>query len=60
MDPFDIFISELLENINIEFNLSRNSKKLISFLNKEYKFIDDEKDVNTISYCFDCEYFFLK
>jgi protease-4 len=60
MDPFDIFISEFLKNINIESSLSKNSKKLISFLSKEYKFIDEEKDINNISYCFDCEFFFFK
>ena len=60
MDPFDIFISEFLKNINIESSLSKNSKKLISFFSKEYKFIDEEKDINNISYCFDCEFFFFK
>jgi hypothetical protein len=60
MDPFDIFISEFLKNINIEASLSKNSKKLISFLSKQYKFIDEEKDINNISYCFDCEFFFFK
>ena len=52
--------SEFLKNINIESSLSKNSKKLISFFSKEYKFIDEEKDINNISYCFDCEFFFFK
>jgi len=60
MDPFEIFISELIDNLDIKIDLGRNSKKVLNLINSGYKFIDEDKEINMISYCFDCEYFFPK
>ena len=43
MDPFDVFINELLENINIEINLDPRLKIINSNLEKHLKLIDPEK-----------------
>ena len=60
MDPFEIFISELIDNLDMKIGLGRNSKKVFNLINSGYKFIDEDKEINTISYCSDCEYFFPK
>ena len=60
MDPFEIFISQLIDNLDMKIDLSRNSKKVFNLINSGYKFIDEDKEINMISYCFDCEYFFPK
>ena len=60
MDPFEIFISQLIDNLDMKIDLGRNSKKVFNLINSGYKFIDEEKEINMISYCFDCEYFFPK
>tara|TARA_Y100000996_G_scaffold389869_1_gene350613 strand:+ start:1337 stop:3175 length:1839 start_codon:yes stop_codon:yes gene_type:complete len=60
MDPIEIFISELIDNLDIKIDLGRNSKKVFNLINSGYKFIDEDKEINMISYCFDCEYFFPK
>ena len=54
MDPFDVFINELLENINIEINLDPRLKFINSKLEKHLKLIDPEKS-NVLLYCFECE-----
>ena len=54
MDPFDVFINELLENINIEINLDPRLKLINSKLEKHLKLIDPEKR-NILMYCFECE-----
>ena len=54
MDPFDVFIYELLENINIEINLDPRLKFINSKLEKHLKLIDPEKN-NVLLYCFECE-----
>ena len=54
MDPFDVFINELLENINIEINLDPRLKLINSKLEKHLKLIDPEKN-NVLLYCFECE-----
>mgnify|MGYP001194000299 FL=1 len=60
MDPFEIFISQLIDNLDMKIDLGRNSKKVFNLINSGYKFIDEDKEINMISYCFDCEYFFPK
>ena len=60
LDPFEIFISELLDNLDIEFNFGTKSKKILNLMNNQYRFINEEKDVDMISFCFDCEYFDTK
>ena len=57
LDPLEVFIAELIDNLDMKIDLGKNSKKILSILNDGYKFIDNEKDVNMISYCFECEYF---
>jgi protease-4 len=52
--PFDLFINELLENINIEINLDPRLKFINSKLDKYLKLIDPEKN-NVLLYCFECE-----
>jgi protease-4 len=54
MDPFDVFLNELLENINIEINLDPRLTLINSKLKKHLKLIDPEKR-NILMYCFECE-----
>jgi ClpP class serine protease len=54
MDPFDIFLNELLKNINIEIDLDPRLKLINSKLEKYLKLIDPEKR-NILMYCFECE-----
>ena len=54
MDPFDVFLNELLENINIEIDLDPRLTLINSKLEKHLKLIDPEKR-NTLMYCFECE-----
>jgi protease-4 len=54
MDPFDVFLNELLEKINIEINLDPRFKLINSKLEKHLKLIDPEKR-NILMYCFECE-----
>ena len=54
MDPFDVFINELLENINIEINLDPRLEFINSKLEKHLKLIDPKKN-NILLYCFECE-----
>ena len=54
MDPFDVFLNELLENINIEIDLDPRLKLINSKIEKHLKLIDPEKR-NTLMYCFECE-----
>jgi protease-4 len=60
LDPFEIFISELLDNLDIKFNFGTKSKKILNLMNNQYKFINEEKDVDMVSFCFECEYFNTK
>jgi protease-4 len=54
MDPFDVFLNELLENINIEIDLDPRLTLINSKLEKHLKLIDPDKR-NTLMYCFECE-----
>jgi protease-4 len=54
MNPFDVFLNELLENINIEIDLDPRLKLINSKLEKHLKLIDPEKR-NILMYCFECE-----
>jgi protease-4 len=60
MDPFEVFISELINNLDMQIDLGKNSKKLLNLLNEGYKFIEEDKNVSMVSYCFECEYFLPK
>ena len=56
MDPFEIFLSELLDNLDVRVNVDKNIASLLKIINSDYKFIDKEKDINIASYCFQCEF----
>ena len=60
LDPFEMFIAELLKNLDVNINISNHGKMLLNFLNKQYNFIDTNKDVNVALYCFECEYLYSK
>ena len=54
LDPFELFINELLDNINIKINIDPRLKLINSTLEKHLKIIDQNKK-NILAYCFDCE-----
>ena len=54
INSFDVFINELLDNINIEINLDPRLEMLNAKLEKHLKLIDPEKR-NILMYCFECE-----
>lgn len=54
MEPLDVFISQILENVNIDINVDPRLKLLNSTLDKHFKIIDPNKK-NVLVYCFDCE-----
>jgi protease-4 len=54
IDPFDVFLNELLKNISIEINLDPRLKLINSKLEKHLRLIDPEKR-NILMYCFACE-----
>ncbi len=60
LEPFEVFISELLDNLDVKINLNQKTKSVINFFSDQYNFIDSDKDINIISYCFECEYFSTK
>ena len=55
IDPFELFINELLENINLNINVDPRLKLIQSTLEKHSKIIDPTKR-NILAYCFDCEF----
>ena len=55
IDPFELFINELLENINLNINVDPRLKLIHSTLEKHPKIIDPIKR-NILAYCFDCEF----
>jgi len=60
LDPFEVFINELLDNLDISFDFGNRSKQILNLLNSEYKFINKDKNVDMVSFCFECEYFSTK
>ena len=57
MDPFDLFIRELIDNSDSKINLSPEIITIKKFLDTKYKFLDIDKEINSVAYCFECEYF---
>ena len=57
MDPLDLFISELLNGLGAKVDVGSEIKMLAKFIDTKYKFINPEKKINTVIYCFECEYF---
>ena len=60
LDPFEVFINELLDNLDIRFEFGNRSKQILNLLNSEYKFINKDGNVDMVSFCFECEYFNTK
>ena len=60
IDPFEAFVAELIENIDLDFKLNRHTKRFLDLIDNGYDFIDETKDINIISYCFECEFFTAK
>ncbi len=60
LDPFEIFLAELLDNLDVKLNLNKNLIKIYEVFNSDYLFIDKDKDINIASYCFQCEFFEVK
>ncbi len=60
LDPFEVFINELLDNLDMRFEFGNKSKQILDLLNSEYKFINKDKNVDMVSFCFECEYFNTK
>ena len=56
MDPFDLFINELLNSFGSKINVGSEIKMLAKIIDSNYKFIDLNKKINTAIYCFECEY----
>ena len=60
MDPLDIFISELLKNLDAQIDLNNQGQMLMKFLDTHYGFINPDKEINVAVYCFECEYLTTK
>ena len=60
MDPLDIFISELLKNLDAQIDLNNQGQILMKFLDTHYGFINPDKKINVAVYCFECEYLTTK
>ncbi len=60
LDPLEIFIKELLDNLGLKFEFTQNSKQILRLLNEQYKFINADKEIDMVSFCFECEYFNTK
>ena len=60
MDPFEIFLSELIDNFGDKLKLSNEARVFARIVNSQYKFINPDKKINTAIYCFECEYFDAK
>jgi len=57
MDPFELFLNELLNNLDSRVEINADLQALGEFLDARYKFIDPDVKVNKAVYCFECEYF---
>ena len=60
MDPFEEFIIDLLKNLDVKINISKQGKIILNAFTENYNFIDINKDFNVASYCFECEYLISK
>ena len=60
LDPFEVYISTIIDNIGLNIKLDNNLKRIYDFFGQGYDFIKNDKDVNVVSYCFECEYFLSK
>ena len=60
IDPFEEFIIDLLKNLDVKINISKQGKIILNAFTENYNFIDINKDFNVASYCFECEYLISK
>ena len=60
MDPFEIFLNELIDNFGGKLKLSNEARIFSKIINSQYKFINPDKKINIAIYCFECEYFNTK
>ena len=54
MDPFEVFLNEFLDNINIDINVDPRLKLINNSLQKHQKLLEPENK-NILLYCFECE-----
>ena len=54
MDPFEVFLNGLLDNINIDINVDPRLKLINNSLQKHQKLLEPESK-NILLYCFECE-----
>ena len=54
MDPFEVFLNELLDNINVNINVDPRLKLINNSLKKHQKLLEPENK-NILLYCFECE-----
>ena len=59
LDPFEAFLVELINELDIKILDDSNLNKIRKFLNTKYKFIDHDKEINEVAYCFECDFFKL-
>ena len=60
LDPFEVFLTEFLNELDSKFIQDTYSAELVKLLNSQYRFIDLEKQINTAVYCFECDYLIAK
>ncbi|MBR51642.1 MAG: signal peptide peptidase SppA [Gammaproteobacteria bacterium] len=60
LDPFEVFLTEFLNELDSKFIQNTYSAELVKLLNSQYRFIDLEKQINTAVYCFECDYLIAK
>ena len=54
MEPFEVFLNELLDNIDIDINVDPRLKLINKSLRKHQKLLEPENK-NILLYCFECE-----
>jgi len=54
MDPFELFLSELLENVDFKISNDPRIDFLNSVLPKHFKLINP-KEKSVLAYCFECD-----
>ena len=59
LDPFEAFLVELINELDIKILDDSSLNKIRKFLNTKYKFIDHDKEINEVAYCFECDFFKL-
>ena len=57
MDPFEMFLNELLNDLNSRIEINNNLQALNQFLDARYEFINPDEKINKAVYCFECEFF---